>query len=86
MRFVYLFKIYSNRIVKVKSAFLRKDRDAAIDISAPALLLHRGMVTPNRVIADASKQCRSPCSLQHADRMANLLLVLFLVDINTTKG
>ena len=56
MRFVYLFKIYSNRIVKVKSAFLRKDRDAAIDISAPALLLHRGVVTPNCVIADASEQ------------------------------
>jgi len=41
MRFVYLFKIYSNRIVKVKSAFLRKDRDAAIDISARAAVASR---------------------------------------------
>ena len=42
MRFVYLFKIYSNRIVKVKSAFLLKDGNAALAYRADALFQSGG--------------------------------------------
>jgi hypothetical protein len=45
MRFVYLFKIYSNRIVKVKSGFLARDVNTALADHDYALL-SPGCVTP----------------------------------------
>lgn len=76
MRFVYLFKIYSNRIVKVKSAFVRRSGgDAAINNSPhkPLPRKHRGTVPvlPSLVQAGRESSCGT---------------ILFLVDITCAKG
>jgi hypothetical protein len=84
MRFVYLFKIYSNRIVKVKSAFLQcGDGDTAIKTmrTAVAALPHRrappASLTPGNNTGHASF-LRSG--------LGTSVTVLFLVDITSTKG